>query len=163
MPIAIAANPSVDTRPLAEKLAKEKGWKLLHDPSRQLCESYGFQTLYEIPLPLQLSLRRRLMEEHAEVLYRQPNLVCSFSILEWTADWMRWLWSHTKAEEWEEIYALAREAAGLYGELHRLRVGPVRAYDGYAWLDERNAAQVDRLIDHLMQEWGLEQKTKQAA
>src|SRR5687768_10287932 len=104
----ISAAPTLDVSAFAARLAA--GGRVLADPSRDACERYGYQTLYEVPLALQKELRRGLIRAHAEALQRDANAVCDHSVFAWLADWMRWLWSDTPADEWDAVLAEARPA-----------------------------------------------------
>lgn len=74
----------------------------------------------------------------------------------WLADWMRWLWSETSAEEREAVLAEAEPAVALSETIHHVVGGPPASYDGYRWLEARNAAQVGRLLRHLYRDFGCE-------
>jgi hypothetical protein len=155
----ISAAPSIDVRPLAARLAGAAN--VVADPSRAVCERYGYQTLYEIPVELQKRLRRELIRAHAETLRQAPDAVCDHSVFAWLADWMRWLWSHTPTEEWESVLADARPAIERSEVIHHVVDGPRAAYDGYRWNDSRNAAQIERLMRGLYLEFGCESRVKE--
>lgn len=148
MLIAISAPPDVDKSAVAQRLAGN-GAPIEGDPSKALCHSYGFQTLYEMPADLQKTARRRLLTEHLARLEDGRDGVFAFSAVEWLADWMRWLWSATPTEEWEEIVALAQRCIARYDVIHHLDSGPKKAYDGFVWFDRRNAEQ-QRLLMHML-------------
>ena len=69
----ISAAPTIDVRSLAATLAGSG--RIVSDPSRALCERYGYQTLYEVPVMLQKRLRRELIRAHAETLREAPDAV----------------------------------------------------------------------------------------
>ncbi len=150
----ISAPAHIDVRTLAAKLAR--GSAVIEDPSRRLCERYGYQTLYEVPTALQKELRRTLIRDHAEALRRDRDAVCDHSVFAWLADWMRWLWGETPAEEWEAVLTEARPAVELSERIHHVASGPRAAYDGYRWLDARNGQQVERLMRALYRDFGCE-------
>ena len=85
----VSAAPTVDIAAFAAGLAN--GGKVFGDPSRTLCAAYGYQTLYEIPVPLQKRLRLELIGAHADLLTADANAICDYSVFAWLADWMRWL------------------------------------------------------------------------
>jgi len=68
-------------------------------PFPRACERFGYQTLYEVPVTLQKRLRRELIRAHAESLQQNREAVCDHSVFVWLADWMRWLWSETPAQQ----------------------------------------------------------------
>lgn len=150
----VSAPPHVDVSSIVEGLAKAHGLTIETDPSRKMCEAYGYQTIYEMPLDLQKRARRQLIETHIASLKKQDRLVCDHSIFTWLADWMRWLWSETPAEEWEAVLDLSRPAVALYGTIHHVADGKPAAYDGYRWLDRRNGVQIERLLRHLYVDFG---------
>ena len=156
----ISAPQHIDVAPFALRLAG--GSTVITDPARSLCASYGYQTLYEIPVALQKALLRELIRGHAESLRMRPDGVWDHSVFFWLADWMRWLWGATPAEEWEAVLAEARPAAEACEVIHHVAQGPRAAYDGYRWLDERNGAQVERLMRALYRDLGCESRVREA-
>ena len=156
----VSAPPTLDVTAFAASLAK--GGKVFADPSRMLCAAYGYQTLYEIPAPLQKRLRLELITAHGELLAADENAVCDYSVFAWLADWMRWLWGATPAEEWERVLEAARPAVERSEIIHHVTAGPRAGYDGYRWLDARNAAQLEPLMRSLYREFGCEARVRDA-
>ena len=152
----ICAAPAIDIADFAAKLAG--GRMVIKDPSRELCEHYGYQTLYEIPRELQKKLRRQLIRDHALVLQENPDGVFDHSVLTWLADWMRWLWSETPSEEWEAVIEEARPAVALSERILHGARGPAAAYDGYRWLDARNSSQIELLLRSLYRQFACESR-----
>ena len=156
----ISAPQSIDVSALAARLAGPHA--VLGDPSRALCERYGYQTLYEVPVPLQKRLRRELIVGHAAKLAEDPEAVCDHSVFAWLADWMRWLWGETPTEEWEAVLVAAWPAVERSEAIHHVVEGPRAAYDPYRWLDARNARQVERLMRQLYRDFGVEARVKES-
>jgi hypothetical protein len=152
----ISAAPSLDVSTLAARLAT--GAALVHDPSRALCQRYGYQTLYEVPKDLQKRLRRELIRGHAEQLRERPDGVFDHSVFLFLADWMRWLWGETPTEEWESVLVDAIPAVDRSEKIHHVVAAPRAGYDGYRWLDARNAKQVDKIMRGLYREFGCESR-----
>jgi hypothetical protein len=157
----ISAPPTIDVSTLAVRLAG--GGTVFADPSRALCERYGYQTLYEVPVPLQKELRIELIAGQGEALGRERDGVWDHSVFAWLADWMRWLWAETPSEEWEDVLTIARPAVDASDVIHHVAAGPRAGYDGYRWLDVRNAAQVERLMRALYRDFGCESRVREAA
>jgi len=157
----ISAAPVIDVSAFAARLAGSG--TVITDPSPALCRRYGYQTLYEIPAGLQRRLRLELIEAHARTLASNPMAVCDHSVFAWLADWMRWLWGETPTEEWERVIAIARLATEHSEVIHHVTAGPRAAYDGYRWLDARNAAQLDPLMRSLYRQLGCEARVKEIA
>ena len=155
----ISAPATIDVSALAARLARKA--RVLRDPSRRLCESYGYQTLYEVPVALQKRLRREAIRLHAEALRSSADAVCDHSVFALLADWMRWLWSETPAQEWDAVLAEAKPAADRSEAIHHVVDGPRAAYDGYRWLDPRNATQTQELIRGLYRQFGCEARVKE--
>jgi hypothetical protein len=155
----ICAPPTCDIAAFAERLAT--GRKLFRDPAPALCRRYGYQTLYEIPAPLQKRLRRELIRNHAESLQEHPDAVYDHSVFTWLADWMRWLWGATPTEEWEQVLVEALPAIDRSETIHHVVEAPRAAYDGYRWLDLRNAKQVERIVRGLYVEFGCEARVQE--
>ena len=150
----ISAPPTVDVGALARRLAE--GRPVIADPSQAICARYGYQTLYEVPAELQKRLRLELIAAHAQALAADRDAVCDHSVFAWLADWMRWLWGQTPAEEWERVLEAARPAVASSERIHHVVGGPRAAYDGYRWLDSRNAAQVETLMRALYRQLDCE-------
>ncbi|MBX3455250.1 hypothetical protein [Ferrovibrio sp.] len=159
MSIAISAAPHIDTSALVKKLAGESKLDLVADPTPALVRAYGFQTLYDMPLPLQTDIRKRLITEHKAALVGKPALF-EHAVFPWLADWMRWHWGQTPAEAWEEIIALGKACAASYGRIVHVADGPRKGYDGYAWLDVRNGKQIDILLHQLYAQLGVTDKVE---
>ena len=155
----ISAPPTLDVSAFAARLAG--GARVIADPSRAACERYGYQTLYEVPVALQKELRRGLIRAHAQSLAHDANAVCDHSVFAWLADWMRWLWSETPADEWDAVLEEARPAVERSEVIHHLAAGPAARYDGYRWLDAGNARQVERLMRSLYRELGCEARVRE--
>ena len=155
----ISAAQAIDVSALGARLAGTG--TLIIDPSRAACERHGYQTLYEVPVALQKALRLGLIRDHAAALRERRDGVWDHSVFAWLADWMRWLWSETPAEEWEAVLAEARPAADASDVIHHVVAGPRAAYDGYRWLDMRNAAQVERLMRALYRDFGCEARVRE--
>ena len=151
----VSSSPIFDVTGLARRLAEQHS-VLITDPSRDLCLRYGFQTLYEAPVDLQKMLRRELIRDHVEKLRANRDVVFDHAVFSWLADWMRWLWSETSAGEWESVLAEAEPAAVLSESIHHVVSGPLALYDGYRWLDSRNAKQIERLLRLLYRDFGCE-------
>lgn len=150
----ISAPANIDVAAYAAKIAA--GSAVIADPSRAMCERFGYQTLYEVPVELQKQLRLDLIIAHGEALGENAQAVFDHSVFAWLADWMRWLWGQTPAEEWEAVLAAAAPAVARSETIHHVVNGPRAGYDGYRWLDARNAAQVERLMRALYRDLGCE-------
>jgi hypothetical protein len=154
MIVSLAASPLVDRTAHARKLAGAKG-TVLADPSRALVRAHGFQTMYEIPRDLQTELRLKLLDDHARALAKaKGDAVFDHCAVEWMADWMRWHWAAVSTRAWDAAMAKAAKLVKRYARIEHLASGPRRAYDGYAWLDEANARQVEELMFHLYARFG---------
>ena len=156
----VSAPPTIDVTAFAREIAKGKA--VVADPSRRLCERHGYQTLYEVPLALQKELRLELIRGHAAALAAGADVVCDHSVFTWLADWMRWIWGATPTREWDQVLEVARPAVQASEVIHHVAQGPRAAYDGYRWLDARNAAQVEALTRQLYRELGCEARVKEA-
>ena len=156
----ISAAPALDIASLATKLAGSAA--PIVDPSRELVKRYGYQTLYEVPRDLQKRLRRELIRGHAERLQSSPDGVFDHSVFLFLADWMRWLWSETPTEEWESVLMDARPAVMRSERIHHVVTAPRGGYDGYRWLDLRNAKQMDTLMRGLYREFDCESRVVEA-
>jgi hypothetical protein len=155
MILAVSAAPTVDCSRLLARLAAERGLQPVPDPGREACAAFGFQTLYDLPDPLQRLVRTDLLKRHARLVCDRGDLLLGFSVVEWLADWMRWFWRGTSTDEWEHVLALGAEAARRYDVVYHVEGNDSRPYDGYAWLDRRNARQVNRLMLYLYGELGI--------
>lgn len=123
------------------------------------CEELGFQTIYDIPISHQCSVREDLIDEHLAFLRGiRGDYTLTFSVFMWLADWMRWGWSAVSAEDWERIVAKCRQCAQLYDQIELVPNGAALEYDGYAWLDVRNAAQIYSLCSYALTLLGQESK-----
>lgn len=154
MIVAIAASPLVDRAAHAKKRAGAKG-TIVADPSRELVRAAGFQTLYEVPRDLQTELRLKLLDLHGKALAKGGDLVFDHCAVEWMADWMRWHWAAVSTRAWDAALAKAARLVAKYDVVAHLTSGPARGYDGYAWLDRPNAAQVEELMFGLYARFGL--------
>jgi hypothetical protein len=150
----ISAAPSLDISSFAARIAA--GSSLVTDPSHALCAHYGYQTLYEVPRDLQKRLRRELIRGHAQKLQDNAGGVFDHSIFLFLADWMRWLWGDTPTEEWESVLIEALPAVDRSEKIHHVVDAPRASYDGYAWLDARNAKQIEKIMRGLYREFGCE-------
>ena len=148
----------IDKRDLATELARRHGIGVEDDPAPALCRAYGFQTIYDMPMDLQLAIRSELLERHRAQLRSRSDRVFSFSAVEWAADWMRWAWGSTPAEKWALTMDAVAECVAAYDTIIHLDDGPRRAYDGYVWFDMRNAEQVNGVMKYLYRELRVESK-----
>jgi len=124
----ISVPATIDASALAARLARKAA--VLRDPSRRLCEGYGYQTVYEVPVALQKRLRRETIRLHAEALRSSADAVCDYSVFALLADWMRWLWSETPTEEWDSVLEEASATVERSEAIHHVVDGPRAAYDG---------------------------------
>lgn len=150
----ISAPATLDVSAHAARLAS--GLLLIPDPARELCRRYGFRTLHEVPRELQKRLRRELIREHAEALFENADCVCDHSIFAFLADWMRWLWSETPAEEWEAVLVDAYPAVQRSEQIHHVIAAPRAAHDAGRGFDAAGAKQVDKLMRNLYRDFGCE-------
>lgn len=155
----ISAPQTIDVSALAVRLAP--GRLVVADPSRALCERYGYQTLYEVPAAEQKSLRLELIRAHARSLEGLADGVWDHSVFAWLADWMRWIWGDTPSEEWDAVIGAARPAVEACDVIHHVVSGPRASYDGYRWLDERNAQQAERLMRALYRDFRCESRVRE--
>ncbi len=158
MIIAISSPPPIDKTELAEKLASQHGLRIIENPALAICKEYGFQTLYDMPEELQGEMREKLIRDHLAFLQANDNLVLKFSVFEYLADWMRWFWSNTPTEKWEDILIAAKGITSKYDENFHLDEGKSLEYDGYVWFDKLNASQIDRLIKNLYLDFNINLK-----
>ena len=154
----ISAPQHIDISSLATRIAG--GNAIVADPSRALVQHHGYQTLYEVPIAFQKDLRRTLIRGHAESL-AAGDVACDHSVFAFLADWMRWLWSATPAEEWEAVLELARPAAERSEVIHHVVAGPRAGYDGYRWLDVQAGQQAERLMRGLYRDFGCEARVRE--
>jgi hypothetical protein len=158
--IAISAPPVTDKATLTRSLAERYSLPIERDPSSAVCRSWGFQTLYEMPVDLQRQVRLSLLTAHRDALMGGAPRVYDYSAFEMLADWMRWFWGATPTEEWENVLTIGRDCASRYEQLYHLENGADLPYDGYVWFDRRNAAQQGRLIRHLYTELGVHDRVR---
>jgi hypothetical protein len=150
----VTAVPTIDVRSRALELARQQDSVFIADPTPLLCKHLGWQTLYEMPAGSQTEARLALLREH-RARVEEGKAVFDHSVVGWLADWMRWHWSATTTERWDAVMAEARVIGAMYDSIVHLEQGTPRSYDGHAWLDARNAAQIDRLMRHLYDELDL--------
>ena len=160
MLVAISSAPMVRISDVTERVSGETKLQVVTDPAAELCKSYGFQTIYEMPEELQRSVRLKLIEDHFAALNAGGDRLFDHSIFPWIADWMRWFWNNTKTLDWEKVWARAAECARKYDSIYHVEGEVVRNYDGYYWLDQANSVQIDRLIKTLYQEFGVADRVK---
>lgn len=161
MIISISAAPIVDTSAASATLSKKHGLSIHDDPLREICEQYGFQTIYEMPATLQGSVRRDLVRRHFELVSGADDLLLNYSVFEWLADWMRWFWSSTPTELWADTMESAAVIAQRYDVIYHVESNTSRNYDGYVWLDQRNSVQINRLMKCLYGELNVSNKVRQ--
>lgn len=159
MKIAIASAPNIDIRQHVEGLASKFECAVFENPAKSFCREMGFQTLYDIPPSDQLEIRLRLLTIHGDQLNRGSGIHMT-SAIDMLADWARWMWSHTTAEKWESTLAAAKKIANQYDAIYWIKQGPLLGYNGYDWLDQRNATQINALIPHIAEQIGLASKMK---
>lgn len=155
----VTAAPNLDVRSPALEAARIEGRVFIADPTPTHCRQLGFQTLYEMPRAIQTEARRSLIHGHRARI-EQGDAVFDHSVVGWLADWMRWHWAATTTELWDQILDEARAIARHYGRIDHLEAGNPRGYDGHAWLDARNSAQIDGLMRHLYAELGLTSRVR---
>lgn len=160
MIVAISSIPAIDINNLAEQLAHTQSLQIVENPLPLICKEYGFQTLYDMPRELQTEIREKLIREHFDFVKTNDNVLLKFSIFEYLADWMRWAWSNTSTEKWEEILSISGEIINYYTEIYHVDKGDLLEYDGYVWFDERNAAQINSLLKHLYKDFGVLEKIR---
>jgi hypothetical protein len=158
MIVAIAASPLIDRTARAKKLAGAKG-RIVADPSQALVRARGFQTLYEVPRELQTELRLHLLDQHAAAMKAGGaktggDIVFDHCAVEWMADWMRWHWAAVSTRAWDAAMTKATKIVKRYDRIVHLDTGPKRGYDGYAWLDQPNARQIEELMFFLYARMG---------
>lgn len=145
MKIAITSAPNIDNIELANNIANKHKLDFIADPVPNICQSLGYQTLYNLPMPEQIALRERVMREHLQDLKTKDG-VYGYSCIEWLADWMRWAWSHTTTEQWHKILMLNRQIVSQYDQVIWVKNGTHKSYDGYTWLDTEHCNQIASLI-----------------
>lgn len=155
----VTAAPLVDVRAAALETARVEGRVFIADPTAMVCRQLGFQTLYEMPRAIQTEARLSLLREH-RARVEQGGAVFDHGVVGWLADWMRWHWGATTAELWDLVMDDARAIARHYARIDHLEAGGRRAYDGHAWLDPRNSAQIGSLMRHLYDELGLASRVR---
>lgn len=160
MIIAVSSAPIVDKTREVRLLSDRYNLEVQEDPTSQICLQYGFQTIYDMPSPLQGNVREQIIGTHLKKVSQGDDLLLSYSVFEWLADWMRWSWNATSTERWSEILATASSSAGRYDQLYHLEHDVRRPYDGYVWLDKENAKQVNSMMKFLYQELGVVDKVR---
>jgi hypothetical protein len=160
MIIALAAPPIVDVSRTADVLAKRHGLAVHPDPTRQVVEGFGFQTLYDMPEGLQRQVREGLIRDHLALVTRQGGLVLEYSVFNWLADWMRWFWNRTPTEAWEQVMRQAAAVAERYDVVYHVETGPDKSYDGFVWRDRHNARQINSLLKSLYSDLNLGPKLR---
>ena len=153
----ISAPAGFDVSAHAARVAS--GVLLIPDPSRELCRHYGFRTLHGVPRQLQKRLRRQLIREHAEALFENADCVCDHSVFACLADWMRWLWSETPAEEWEGVLVDAYPAVQRSEQIHHVIAAP-HAGRGF---DAAGAKQLDKLMRNLYRDFACEARVTEVS
>lgn len=159
MTIVISAPQGIDISAVAARF----GQPVIADPLRAVVQSWGFQTLYEMPAKLRFDTRRKLLADHAAAVAHTPAGVFDHSVFSYLADWMRWDWSHTPTEMWEQVLAQARTVAQSYRLICHQSNGVRRGYDGFHWLDERNDRQTESLMRFLYGEFGVTDRVEQGS
>jgi hypothetical protein len=91
----------------------------------------------------------QLLHEHAASLLVANGRIYDHSVFSWLADWMRWLWSDTPTEEWDDILSLARKIVANYDRVIVVGSAPLKPYDGFVWRDQRNIEQTSALLSLL--------------
>ena len=152
MIISVSAAPIIDKSPEVRALAEKYGLTVYQDPMRAACDGYGFQTIYDMPASLQTEVRKSLIASHQQFLTDHSDALLNYSVVEWLADWMRWGWNTVPTEAWAEVMSAAKSSAGRYDQIYHVEKDGRRPYDGYAWLDQKNSDQINRLMKYLYDE-----------
>ncbi len=159
MIIAVTAAPIVDRIKCIDVLKKQYSCLSAEDVMKGCCIAYGFQTIYDMPSPLQKKVRTTLLYDHLNFLRgRSGNIILEYSIVEWVADWMRWFWGKTTTEEWDRVVEISRECLIRYDKIYHLEHGEKRPYDGYVWLDAANSRQINEIMKYLYRYFEIENK-----
>ena len=157
MKATLAIAPCFEGKLVLQKLQDEKQLKVISDATKSICGSHGFQALYDMPKELQKQIRWQMLEVHLKDL-KDDGVLTEFNCFAWLADWMRWGWNSIPTEEWDQVIDLARQCTQQYDQVFVTTDLPYKDYDGYAWLDKRNGAQVTELIRFLLSQLGAAEK-----
>jgi len=147
--------PNQDISVYVTEAASKSGKSLIEDPARAVCESLGYQTLYEIPSMQQIQVRKDLIQIHLDQLQSNTGAVFDHSVMNYLSDWMRWSWSDTTTEVWDEVITLAKKCTEFYESVYVCSNAPLAGYDGYTWLDKRNAEQQAELNRFMLEKFDL--------
>lgn len=159
MIISVTAAPIVDRSKCVDVLKRQYSCLSVEDAMKNYCISHGFQTIYDMPSPLQKNVRTTLLYDHLNFLRgRSQNIILEYSIVEWVADWMRWFWGKTTTEEWDRVIEISRECLTRYDKIYHLENGETRPYDGYVWLDAANSRQINEIMKYLYRYFEIENK-----
>jgi hypothetical protein len=90
----------------------------------------------------------------AKAMKAGGDIVFDHCAVEWMADWMRWHWAAVSTRAWDAAMAKATKIVKRYDRIVHLDTGPKRGYDGYAWLDQPNARQIEELMFFLYARMG---------
>jgi hypothetical protein len=160
MIISISSAPIVDKTREARLLSDKYKLEIQEDPAPQICLQYGFQTIYDMPAPLQGEVREQMISTHLEHVTQGDGLLLNYSVVEWLADWMRWSWNVTSTERWAKVLAEAVSCVEQYDQLFHVEHNGSRPYDGYVWLDKENSKQINSMMKFLYQDLGIVAKVK---
>jgi hypothetical protein len=160
MIIAVSSAPIVDKAREVQLLSDRYKLEVQEDPTPKICSQYGFQTIYDMPSELQCKVREQIIETHRDYVSQWDDVLLSYSVVEWLADWMRWSWNTVSTERWAKVLATASSSVGRYDQLYHLEHNVRRPYDGYVWLDKENSAQVNSMMRFLFQELGVVDKVR---
>lgn len=160
MIIAVSSAPIVDKTREVRLLSDRYKLEIQEDPTPQICLQYGFQTIYDMPSQLQRKVREQIIGTHLDYVSQCEDLLLSYSVVEWLADWMRWSWNAISTERWAKVLATASSAVGRYDQLYHLEHDVRRSYDGYVWLDKENSKQINSMMRFLYQELGMVDKIR---
>ena len=142
---------------LSKLLSDELGIDFIPDQTRDLVESLGYQTIFE--LPDRLNMRVKLFDDFLASQTQSSGFVSDASVIDRYANWQRWEWNNASPRFSEMLYTKMRDFSDLYSHIIFLQPTLQPAYDGYRWLEPNNRAQITRSIRSLLIECDALHKT----
>jgi len=156
--IVICGAEATGKTSLAMAVATKLGYSVLEDPRSEALARHGYMTLYEAAKHVE-GVWEGLIRAQLEREQAVSDTVIDTGLLDLWALFVRWGWNQASPETIEELASRSFEIVSRLNHVVVLPPIQVAGFAGHRFTSSANAGHVDRVIRHLIDEWGLEEHT----
>lgn len=155
--IVITGAPGVGKTTLANNLGYKLNLTVIPELGRKLCKEFGFDQIGQVED--QVKFKNLVLTSQIEEEDKIPHFIADRGVIDCYALWHRWNFCQAMTYDSEEYYHKCFNQAQKYTHIIFVPIMFKAEEDGFRWTDEIYQKQMERIINMIIFDFNLLDKT----